>query len=74
MYSMDALKAIAEKKEMPLKEIGLKMGLSRQYIQTVASKGSNPRSDTFSKMLDVCGYKLCAVPKGQTSDSTLVID
>ena len=74
MYAMDAVKEAAGNAGISLYRVSLDMGKSRQYVNSVITRGSTPQADTLARMLDVCGYKLVAVPGDNVPSDALVID
>ena len=73
MYAMDALKAAAKSRSVPTTHIGRKLGLADNYVAKTSAQRSNPQCDTMARMLDVCGYALCAIPYEQVTDDMIVI-
>lgn len=74
MYAMDALKIAAEKSGKSLYAISIGIGKSRQYVNSVITRGSTPQCNTMSRMLEVCGYQLVAISKDRVTSDMLVID
>lgn len=74
MYAMDAVKLAASNNDMALRQIGITLGKSAQYVTSTVTQGSTPKADTLSRMLGVCGYSLCAVPDSLVTDEMIVID
>ena len=74
MYAMDAVRACASKCGKSLYRVSLDMGKSRQYVNSVITQGSTPKADTLARMLDVCGYELVALPKGDRPKTGIKID
>lgn len=74
MYALDVVRQVAQNEGIPITQIGLRLGKTRQYVSSLEQYRSNPRVDTMAAMLDVCGYSLCAVPSGKVPDDALVID
>ena len=62
MYAMDALKQAANKAGISLYRISIDIGKSRQYVNSMITRGSTPQCDTMARMLDVCGFGLYAIP------------
>ena len=73
MYAMDVLKAVAVKTNMSLYRISVDIGKTRQYANSIISRGSIPRCDTMAKMLEVCGYGLYAMPYEDAPNDALQI-
>ena len=74
---MDAYSAVVEcaKREgVPVTHIGPAMGKNRAYVSGGVNQGGAPRADTLAKMLEICGYALCAVPKSLVDESMVRID
>lgn len=74
MQAYDALKHAAKEAGVPLTHIGPAMGKPSTYVNNGITRGSSPQCNTMAAMLDVCGYKLAAVPHADVPDSALVID
>lgn len=74
MKAIEAVKQAAAQADMPTTHIGRAMGKRDNYVAAVASRGSTPQADTLAAMLDVCGYKLAAIPEIDVPESALVID
>lgn len=73
MYAMDAVKEAAENKGIALRQIGLTLGKSAQYVTAIVTQGSTPKADTLARLLDVCGYGLYAIPYGSEPDNAIQI-
>ena len=73
MYALDAVKEICKIQGISARKIGRDMGMGDNYVSRIANRGSVPRCDTMARMLDVCGYALCAVPYEQVTDNMVVI-
>lgn len=73
MDAMEAVKAAAKNTGVPLRHIGRKMGVAGNFVNKTIYRKSVPRANTLAKMLDACGYSLCAVPNDSVSDDMLVI-
>lgn len=74
MKAIDAVKRAAERSGVGVTEVGVAIGRDRTYISATASRGSTPKADNLAKMLGACGYRLCAVPRGDVPKSAIVID
>lgn len=74
MDAMLAVREIANSRGVALRRIGITMGKSGQYVNVLISQGSSPRCNTMSKMLDVCDYALCAIPKDKVPEDAIIID
>ena len=62
MRSMQAVKEIANKRQLNLLKISKLLGKKRGYVNAIITRGSEPRIDTYIKILDVCNYGLYAIP------------
>lgn len=74
---MDAFSVVVEcaKREgIPVTHIGPALGFNRAYVSAGVNRGGAPRADTLARMLDVCGYELCAVPKSRIDAEMIPID
>ena len=75
MNAMNVIKNVANATNTPLMKIGREMGIADNYVNKTIARGSVPRCDTMARMLNVCNYALCAVPKNKIdNDYMLVID
>ena len=74
MDAMNALKQAAINSGVPLTHIGVAIGKSRQYVHATIRKGSTPTCGNMAAMLDVCGYKLAAIPSDNIPSNALIID
>lgn len=63
MKAIDAIKEAASREGMPTTHIGTKMGNRENYVAKIATRGSDPHSETIAKMADVIGYALVLVKK-----------
>lgn len=70
---MDAVKQAASNKGIALRQIGLTLGKSAQYVTSTITQGSTPKADTLARMLDVCGYGLYAIPYDNAPSDALQI-
>ena len=74
MYALDTVKQAAINSGVALRQIGLAMGKSDNYVSATLTNNSTPRADTLAKMLNVCGYRLAAVKDADITPEMLVID
>lgn len=74
MKAADAIRKVVDASGVPITHIGPTLGLSLPYVNVISRKSASPRSDTLSKILGVCGYKLCAVPENAVTEDMVVID
>lgn len=74
MNAYEAVKRAAENKGISTNSIGRALGRADSYVASGATRGSTPKADTLAAMLDVCGYKLAAMPSDDVPGSALVID
>ena len=73
MYAMDAVADIIKRTDNTKRSVSIALGLSDNYINNVMSRGSTPQANTLAKMLEACGYALCAVPADEIPPNALVI-
>lgn len=73
MDAMNALKEAANNAGVPLSHIGRKMGLADNYVNKTIGRGSTPKADTLARMLETCGYALCAIPANKIPKNALQI-
>ena len=73
MHANDALKQAAATAGVPITHIGPALGKAPNYVNNSSSRGSTPRCDTMAAMLSVCGYALCAIPRGDVPESAIEI-
>lgn len=57
-----------------LVDISRALGKSERYVHTTKSRGSTPRCDIIAAMLEVCGWRLVAVPAKDVPKSGIVLD
>ena len=74
MEFYDAVYHVAWLKGKAVYEIGLGLGHTSSYIAGQKSRMSSPRVDTAVRILEFCGYKLCAVPEDNVPEDAIVID
>lgn len=74
MNFYDALYKIARGAGVSINTIGLALGKTDRYIPSAKWRKSIPSVTNAAKMLDVCGYRLCAVKEEEVSDSMVVLD
>jgi len=74
MKAMQALRHISRITNMSFYSISLGIGKSRQYVSNVATRDTTPSASNFAKMLEVCGYALCAVPADKIPSYAIIID
>lgn len=74
MKPEQVIREAAREANIPLTSIGIKLGKTKQYVHSVFSNGDNPKMETIGNILQICGYKLCAVPSGKVSADMMVID
>ncbi len=74
MEFYEALTEAAECAGLSLSSVGVKLGHSRTYVSVGMSRGSMPSVTNAASMLEVCGYKLCAIPEDSVPADALVID
>ena len=74
MEFYDAVYRIAKKKGITIEKISLSLGKTSGFITAQKSRGSKPRIDTAAKILDACGYILCAIPEDEVPNWVIEID
>lgn len=74
MKAMDAVKEAARRSGVSVISIGPAMGRSPSYVSVKCTKGNSPQANTLAEMLGVCGYELCAVPKGKAPDCAIKVE
>ena len=74
MKAMQALRHISRITNMSFYSISLGIGKSRQYVSNVATRDTTPSASNYAKMLEVCGYALCAVPADKIPSYAIIID
>ena len=74
MNFWNVLYKVAKKSGCNTTDIGPKMGLSRGYISSCKTQNVTPLIDNAIRMLDVCGYSLCAIPSDEIPDNAFVVD
>lgn len=74
MQFYDIVTEAAAAKGITEDRIGIEMGHSSSYISAAKYRGSLPKVDNAARILDVCGYALCAVPRGHEPESSMTLD
>ena len=74
MNAFDAIISIAEDEGRQTNGIGPALGKPKSYFYELLLRGAPPRCDELSEMLDVLGYELCAIPRGDAPASAVKID
>ena len=74
MEFYDAVYVAAGKRDMTIEGLSLSMGHNASYIANAVSRGSQPRVDTATKILDACDFAMCVLPKESVPDEAIVID
>lgn len=65
---------VASKEGIRHSEINRALGKSKTYFNATKSRGSTPRCDIIAKMLEVCGWRLVAVPARDVPRSAIILD
>jgi len=73
MYAMDAIGEVLKREHISARNVGRLMGMGDNYVARIMNRGSVPRCDTMARMLNVCGYELCAVPRERVTPEMLAI-
>ena len=73
MDVMDVIKAAAKQSKTRLTAIGPAMGKAATYVSTYGSKGAEPSASNAARMLEVCGWRLCAMQADQVPTAALII-
>lgn len=74
MNTEQAMRAAVEQAGMSMNKVSRAMGRNDNFLSATLSRGSTPKADTLAAMLEVCGYRLAAVPYADVPDTALVID
>ena len=74
MKPLEVVRQAANSAGIPITHIGVSMGKARTYVNTAIAKNAIPQCDTMARMLDVCGYSLCAIPTDKIPNDAIVID
>ena len=74
MDAMGVVKAVAKRRGIPIRQIGIRMGKVPNYVSASLNGGRVPQASTLANMLAVCDYKLCALPSESVPDDALIID
>ena len=74
MNFYEAIYKIAREDKKSVNDIGTSIGKTDRYVTSGKSRKSNPVVTNAAKMLNVCGYALCAVKRDEVTDSMLEID
>ena len=74
MKPMQAIRKAVKMSGKSLYRASKDLGKSSRYINSIITRGSTPNTDTLVKMLEVCGYSLCAVPSDKIPEYAIIID
>lgn len=74
MNAYETVRESAKVAGISTNSIGRALGKTSSYVASGATRGSTPKADTLAAMLNVCGYKLAAIPESDVPGSALVID
>lgn len=74
MDSYEAVTKAAEHAGISTNKVSRALGKADSYISAAKTRGSTPQADNLAAMLEVCGYKLAAIPSEDLPVSALVID
>lgn len=74
MKAIMVVDAVAKMEGVRHQDINAALGKSRGYFGATKTRGSTPRCDIIAKMLEVCGWRLVAVPAKDVPKSAIVFD
>lgn len=74
MKALQAVQKIAGSINKSMYQLSLDLGKTYQYMGSMISRDSTPSASNLSKMLEACGYTLCAVPSYDVPKNAIVID
>lgn len=67
MNFYNVLKEVSKTSGISQRQIGLTLGHSTGYVANMRNSGV-PTVDTANRLLNVCGFALCAVPRDAITD------
>ena len=73
MNFWEQLYAIASMENIPTTKVSEKAGLTRAFIASSKTQNVTPNIRTVVRLLDACGYALCAVKKDNITSDCFVI-
>lgn len=73
MNFYDVLYKVAKSVGISVNNIGIAIGKAYNYVSNGKHRGSTPIVTSAAKMLNVCGYALCAVKREEMTDSMFEI-
>lgn len=74
MNSYEAIEIAAANAGLSTNKVSRAIGKADSYISASKTRGSTPQANNLAAMLEVCGYKLAAIPSDDLPDTALVID
>lgn len=74
MNTQDLIRHAVSQADISMISASRAMEKNDNYFASVVARGSTPKADTLAAMLEVCGYKLAAIPHEDVPDTALVID
>lgn len=73
MNFYDVVAVCAKKSDMSTNKISYALGHSTNYLRNLKSMKRDTAVSNAARILDACGYALCAVPKDKVADDMLEI-
>ena len=74
MKAILVVDTVAKLEGVKYSEINRALGKTSGYFNATKNRGSTPRCDIIAKMLEVCGWRLVAVPAKDVPKSAIVFD
>ncbi len=73
MKPLDLTLEIISRADKAESRAGVEAGMTKGYIGSLKTQGKQPSLDAMMRLLGVCGYALCAVPRDEIPPNALVI-
>ena len=73
MNFYDIIAICAKDAGISVNKLSMLLGHSDNYLRNFKSMNRDTGVSNAAKILDTCGYALCAVPKGKVTDGMLEI-
>lgn len=74
MKALQAVQKIAGSINKSMYQLSLDLGKKGQYMGSLINRDSTPSASNLAKMLEACGYVLCAVPSYDVPKNAIIID
>lgn len=74
MDTNDVMRAMIDSAGLSRRAASRALGRSDSWLRNTLARPGSSTGDTIALLADVCGYELCAVPRGSVPPGGLVID